>query len=230
MATATVLINEHTPDVLHLNALTPGDAEAQAIAADSSAVDTQVEILKSRALAAGVVDQLHLDQDPEFNAALRRPGLLARLKGFLMGWAASPAPPMDPAQQKQREYEAVVNGVMGDLEVKRTGLTYTINVTSTAFEPGKAQALRIANTFTQRYLTEASTPRSTRRRRRCRGWTRALPSSSSRSRTPTPRSSNIRSATTCSAARDRLSRSRRFRIWTANWPRPAQRTPNRTRG
>ena len=53
MATATVLINEHTPDVLHLNALTPGDAEAQAIAADSSAVDTQVQILKSRALAAG---------------------------------------------------------------------------------------------------------------------------------------------------------------------------------
>ena len=41
---------------------------------------------------------------------------------------------------------------MGDLEVKRTGLTYTINLSFTAFEPGKAAL--IANTFTQRYLTE----------------------------------------------------------------------------
>ena len=152
MATATVLINEHTPDVLHLNALTPQDAEAQAISADSSAVDTQVEILKSRALAAGVVDQLHLEQDPEFNGALRRPGRMSRVIAFLTGWLHGPATPEDPALTKQREYEGVVNAVMGDLNVKRTGLTYTIDVTFTAYEPAKAAL--IANAFTQRYLTE----------------------------------------------------------------------------
>jgi exopolysaccharide transport family protein len=149
-ASATVLIHQHTPDVLHLNALTPEDAQAQAVGADSSAVDTQVEILKSRALAAGVVDQLHLDRDPEFNAALRPPGRLARLGALLGGRSAGPTE--DPALTRQRQYEGVISTVMNDLEVKRTGLTYTINLSFTAFEPEKAAM--IANAFTQRYLTE----------------------------------------------------------------------------
>jgi polysaccharide biosynthesis transport protein len=149
-ASATVLIHEHTPDVLHLNAITPEDAASQAVSADSSAVDTQVEILKSRALAAGVVDQLHLDRDPEFNGALSPPGRLARLLARLSGRSA--APTEDPALTKQRESEGVISAVMNDLEVKRTGLTYTINLSFTAFEPAKAAM--IANAFTQRYLTE----------------------------------------------------------------------------
>ena len=149
-AYATVLINEHPPDVLHLNELTAQDAEAAAIAADSSAVDTQVEIFKSRALAAGVIDQLHLDQDPEFNGALRRPGLLARLSAHLPFKSGGPAE--DPALSKQRQYENVINAVMAGLEVKRTGLTYTISLAYSAYDPAKAAV--IANTFAQRYLTE----------------------------------------------------------------------------
>ncbi len=149
-AYATVLINEHPPDVLHLNELTAQDAEAAAIAADSSAVDTQVEILRSRALAAGVVDQLRLDQDPEFNGALRRPGLLARLFAYLPFMSGGPAE--DAALTKQRQYENVINAVMADLQVKRTGLTYTISLAFSAYEPAKAAV--IANTFAQRYLTE----------------------------------------------------------------------------
>src|SRR5437879_2777207 len=38
---------------------------------DASAVETQAELLKSRALAEGVVRRFKLDQDPEFNTALR---------------------------------------------------------------------------------------------------------------------------------------------------------------
>jgi polysaccharide biosynthesis transport protein len=149
-ASATVLIHQHTPDVLHLNAITPEDSAAQAVSADSSAVDTQVEILRSRALAAGVVDQLHLDRDPEFNAALNPPGRLARLVALLSGGARGPTE--DPALTRQRQYEGVISTVMNDLVVKRTGLTYTINLSFTAFEAAKAAM--IANAFTQRYLTE----------------------------------------------------------------------------
>ncbi|MHB8286434.1 MAG: GumC family protein [Caulobacteraceae bacterium] len=147
-ADATVLIHEHTPDVLHLNAITPQDSQAQTLGTDSSAVDTEVEILKSRSLASRVVDQLHLDADPEFNGALRPPGRLASLKKSLMG-----APNVDPAAAKQQQYEGVVSTVLSNLLVKRTGTTYTIDVGFTSFSPAKAAL--IANAFAQRYLTEA---------------------------------------------------------------------------
>jgi succinoglycan biosynthesis transport protein ExoP len=69
-ATAYVMIDTRKRDVSKIDAVLSG------LPADSSAVDTEVEILKSRSLATRVVDDLHLDRDPEFNTALRKPGLL----------------------------------------------------------------------------------------------------------------------------------------------------------
>lgn len=149
-ASATLVINERTPDVLHLNSLTPEEALQQA-GADSSTVDTQVEILKSRALAAKVVDQYHLDQDPEFNPALHRRGRLAFLDDFISGEGQSPGAG-DPAVQKQRDYQRVVDAVMRNLTVLRAGVSYTIDLTFTSFDPAKAAA--IANAFAQNYLTQ----------------------------------------------------------------------------
>jgi capsular exopolysaccharide synthesis family protein len=150
-STATVLILEHTPDDLHLNTLTPQDGgQTTTFGADSSAVDTQAKILQSRSLAAAVVDQLHLDQDPEFNDALRPPSRMAQFKRLI---GLTPAPGAeDPAVAKQREREGVIDAVLRDLIVKRYEDTYTIDVAVTAFEPQKAEI--IANAFVQRYLTQ----------------------------------------------------------------------------
>ena len=150
-STATLVIDEHTPDVLHLNTLTPQEAEQQTGSSDSSAVDTEVEILKSRALASKVVDQFHLDQDPEFNGALHRRGRLAFLSDFITGEDSTPGA-NDPAVAKQREYQRVVDAVMSDLAVTRAGQSYTIDLAFTSFVPSKATA--IANAFAQNYLTE----------------------------------------------------------------------------
>jgi uncharacterized protein involved in exopolysaccharide biosynthesis len=58
---------------------------AESARPDREAVTTQVEVLKSRDLAARVVRQLKLDQNPEFNSALG----LGRLLG-LLGFGPSP--------------------------------------------------------------------------------------------------------------------------------------------
>ncbi len=145
-STATVLINEHTADVLNLKAL---EARTQDVGVDSSAVDTQVEILRSRALASRVVDQLNLDADPEFNGDLRPPGRFDFLKRLIGAGATGPA--TTPAG-KQREHENVVNAVLGDLLVKRAGVAYTVNLVVTTLNPNTSTA--IANAFAQRYLTE----------------------------------------------------------------------------
>ena len=147
-ADATILINEHASDVLHLSTANPQDPTPPTPDTDSSAVDTQVQILMSRALAGRVVDQLHLEEDPEFNAALRPPGRLAVIKHLLVPSHS----PSDPQLSRQREREGVVDAVLHDLVVKRNVQTYTIELQFSSYDPVKAA--RIANTFGQRYLTE----------------------------------------------------------------------------
>ena len=147
-ADATILINEHASDVLHLSSANPQDPTPPTPDTDSSAVDTQVQILMSRALAGRVVDQLHLDEDSEFNPALRPPGRFSAFKHLLLPGPSS----SDPQLVKLREREGVVDAVLHDLTVKRNIQTYTINLQFSSYDPVKAA--RIANTFGERYLTE----------------------------------------------------------------------------
>lgn len=118
--------------------------------AGSDVVDTEVEVMKSPQLAARVVDALHLDQDPEFNRALRRPtGLSAVVHGVReMIGAGPPAAKPNPLRQR----EVIVNAVMAGFTVKRVGLTYVMDVAYQANNPTKAAA--IANKFAELYLLE----------------------------------------------------------------------------
>jgi exopolysaccharide transport family protein len=142
-ATASVLLDTRKHNVTGIEDVLSG------LPADTSMVDTQVEILKSRALAERVVSVLKLDEDPEFNVHLGKPGLLAGLLGAGDGGGS----PSDPASlESQRRHEAVVDRVLDHVRVKRAGLTYVIKV---GFESKSAErAALIANTFADRYLLE----------------------------------------------------------------------------
>lgn len=121
---------------------------------DSAVVDTEVEILRSGQLAGRVVKALKLEEDPEFNGALRKPtglsGLIASVKG-LFG-AAAPAPRRLTPLEQQRQYEGVVGGVQSRLSVQRSGLTYVIRIGFRSEDPAKAAV--IANKFAELYLLE----------------------------------------------------------------------------
>ena len=108
--------------------------------ADTSVVDTEVEILKSRALAERVVATLKLDRDPEFNADIRAPGPHGR------------APAALDARELQARHEKVVENVLSRLKVVRSGLTYLIEVSFKS--RSAAKAAQIANAFTDGYVLE----------------------------------------------------------------------------
>lgn len=149
-ATANVMLDPRKEQVTDMTAVLSG------LPADSSTVDTEVEILKSRQLAERVVNVLHLDQDPEFNPELAKPGPVKAVVGGIASLFNAGAP--DAAQARlntigaQKAHERIVDSVLRGLAVKRAGLTYVINVNFTSTSPSKAA--RIANTFADRYLLE----------------------------------------------------------------------------
>ena len=147
-ATANVMLDTRQEQVTNVEAVLSG------LPADSSTVDTEVEILKSRRLAERVVNALQLDKDPEFNAQLREPGPIAMVVGGVMSVATGFAPPeaRNDAVAQQKAQERVVDSVLSHLSVRRAGLTYVINVSFEAESPTKAAT--IANKFAELYLLE----------------------------------------------------------------------------
>lgn len=124
-AMGSVLIDPHHPN------LTQAEPVQGGMPPDTSAVDTQVEVLRSRALAEAVVRKMALYNDPEFNRDLGgRPGHL-----------------VNPSQQViNRVTELVQSRVLA----RRAGLTYVIQVAFKSKSPAKAAA--IANTFMTLYI------------------------------------------------------------------------------
>lgn len=147
-ATANVMLDTRREQVTNVEAVLSG------LPADSSVVDTEVEIIKSRRLAERVVNALQLDQDPEFNPALGSPGPVGAIKGVISGAIAAvrPQEAEDSAIAEQKAQERVVDSVLQGLSVRRSGLTYVINV---SFEAESApKAATIANKFAELYLLE----------------------------------------------------------------------------
>jgi succinoglycan biosynthesis transport protein ExoP len=114
---------------------------------DSATVDTEVEVLKSRQLAERVVTGLKLDQDPEFNSAIRKSKGIRALIAQIV-----PAEVDKSAVARQKRHERVVDAVLQRLAVKRAGLTYIIKVSFESESPEKAAL--IANKFSELYLLE----------------------------------------------------------------------------
>jgi succinoglycan biosynthesis transport protein ExoP len=122
---------------------------------DSSIIDTEVQILKSRSLADRVVDTLKLDSDPEFNGAQHmHPGLMRMLKARLQALQGHGAatPGLPPSGEAQLIHEAVVDQVLSRLSVGRSGGTYVVDIAFQSEDPAKAAL--IANAFADKYLLE----------------------------------------------------------------------------
>ena len=144
-ATTQLYIDTREMKTIDLGADVPG------VGSDTTAIDSEVEILKSTSVAKRVISALHLQNDPEFGAAgVRRSFLttITRFLGFSNRGAAQPANTAadeDAALNKQAELMAK------RLDVKRIGLTYVISVSYTS--PDAEMAAKVANQVADAYLT-----------------------------------------------------------------------------
>lgn len=113
-------------------------------ALDASSIETEVEMLRSPAVAAAVVRDLKLQKDPEFNPDLGSPGLLARLRGLI------PSPRRAAAEPSENALNRTANVVRSRLKVARVGASYIIRLDFTSRDPAKAAL--IANTYAREFL------------------------------------------------------------------------------
>ena len=135
LATSEILIDTRKTQLFQQQSVV-GDATV-----DSAAVDSQIEILKSEAVAAGVVKSLHLTSDPEFVGP--RPGIF----GTLLGYLAPHTRPTE-ADLEQRAEDVFRAGLLP----KRVGLTYVIDIGYLSLSPERAA--QVANATADAYIDD----------------------------------------------------------------------------
>lgn len=111
---------------------------------DASAVESQVEVLKSESIALAVIKQLHLTEDPEFTSG---GGFIGTLLGIVTGSFWSSGPPSEFALTRR-----AVNSFESRLKIQRVGLTYVILLSFRSVNPERAA--QVANAVAEAYVND----------------------------------------------------------------------------
>ena len=128
------------------------------------ALSSEVQVIRSSQLIGRVVDKLHLDRDPEFNARLRPPGFRTRLKqsDFYQGIRnilvdagiarLRKAEPLSASENDYRLRAGIIAGVQGRLRVEQLPRTVVLTLSFRSSDPKKAALL--VNAIADQYLND----------------------------------------------------------------------------
>jgi succinoglycan biosynthesis transport protein ExoP len=123
------------------------------LAFDTSAIDSQVEVLKSEKIALTVIGSLNLTHNAEFmggrGSFIGQAVAMARSVFDISGWFASRQKSESEEADLQR---AAIGELKANVDVRRVAHTYVLSVDYT--DPDRNQAAAIANAFAEAYLTE----------------------------------------------------------------------------
>lgn len=140
-ARAELVIEAQRPALPALEAVLP------ALGTDEQSILTESAVLRSGVLLGSVVDQMNLVDDPEFNGALKSPGLFDRL-------LSSDAPGSQATASETRR-ERVINSLAKRLDVAEIPDSRVIRVAVTSESPDKAA--EITNALVAEYLESRRT-------------------------------------------------------------------------
>lgn len=161
-AETRVLIGVDLPNVTDIPTL------LQETAADQEVMQSESLVLTSRGIGQRVADRLALDQDPEFNPALREKPAWRRVlddakarlrdaaKGMLRAVGvlgpAVPASPPTEAERRRRQEEIVVSQLLSRLDVVPIQRSHVLSVNAESESPGTAA--RIADAVARTYIEQ----------------------------------------------------------------------------
>ncbi|WP_062205850.1 AAA family ATPase [Aureimonas sp. AU12] len=140
-ASATLITNPAQTQMLR------PDVDIAVPAADPAAIESQLETIKSERVVGAVVDKLNLTQDPEFVGD--PPSALARaIAGIRSIFSSGDDAAATPADLRL----SAIQALDGALDVRRSGLSYAIDVSVTSLSPEKAALL--ANAVADAYIDD----------------------------------------------------------------------------
>ncbi len=145
-ASALILIDNRRIGAVE-SSYAPNSASGDAA---SSLIDSQVEVIKAESMAARVIRQLNLVDDPEFKNAGASEGRISKLKRLAASFFGRSAP--GPADTAEAKIHWAADLLLRDLEVHRVARTMVLQVAYTS--PDAVKAARIANAYADAYLTD----------------------------------------------------------------------------
>ena len=140
-ATATVLVDPRKTNIIDNEAVLSG------IGRDWSAVESEVELIRSASVAIRVIDKLGLSEDAE--RAAPDPPFYWQIIDAIILREATPEP--GPISEEERRTR-VARELASRLDVRRLGETYLLTLAYTSPEP--ALSARIVNGFADAYLVD----------------------------------------------------------------------------
>ena len=145
-ATAVVIFETATPSVVDLDSVLSG------FTGDDTAVNSEVEVLKSRGLMQKVVERLNLTRDPEFNTELREPSLIDGVKSAVLTLVSGGAGDgeLTPAEEQKRVQEATVDQLLSKISVRNVPNSLVFQITAET-ESARKSAL-VADTLVDLYI------------------------------------------------------------------------------
>lgn len=145
-SSAVVMLETDQKSVVDLESVVGG------LTGDSTEVNSELEVLKSRGLMGKVVDQLDLVSDPEFNDVLQLPSAIVELKDqvkALLGVTDAPAEISAELQDKITR-DSVISALLESVSVRNVPQSLVFQVTATT-ETATKSAL-IADTIVDLYI------------------------------------------------------------------------------
>jgi polysaccharide biosynthesis transport protein len=136
-ATAVVMVD---PRQLHV---TDTPTVLTGIGADAAAVESQVEIITSTALARKVIAAMQLQNDPEFSGPSWADEIGNIVRALVGG---------DSGALQRTKDERLIANLQRNLTVRRRGQTYVLEINF--YSKDAAKAARIANAVAQAYLAD----------------------------------------------------------------------------
>ena len=146
-ASGMIAVNTQSLAIPALEGAVKGDVLADPM----PAVRSEVQELQSPTLIRGVVHDLNLAQYPEFNGALRPPGLMDRFWQLVLPRSAPGAPPSPQVLD-----EMMVGTVRNHLTVSNDGQSLVITIQFMAETPDLAAA--VVNSLIQHYMAARRRP------------------------------------------------------------------------
>ncbi len=145
-STSVVLLDTKQERITDIETVVAG------MSGDTSEVNSEIEILRSRVLLGRVVDRLDLQNDPEFNTELRPETTLSRLKGQILSPFKAEAPAVQEATPSTRD--EVISSLLSQTNISniRNSLVFEITVESESAVKSALISDTIADEYTQSQL------------------------------------------------------------------------------